>query len=633
MRRILCYLLCLLPVIAGGLLDASTSSALVVKDSAAPGSPDIGLALAAPDTSASLPQTVSTVSGATPCTDPSLLRYPDLWFQGAQDELPSTALCWNGGTVMHEQDTYAFTWDPDRMYWETTRDYVEQFLQDVAAGSGSLTSPYSVISQYADSAGRPSTTTYGGGCIDYGPTGGFSCDIGGETSSGDGGTDYPTGQATCAASGLNQFAEQPNGTFGPPDPTNGVCVTDASIRAELQEMVPRMKLPVSQNSLVAVLLPPGVQVCLDSTTTSTDQVCSAEANSTAEASFCSYHSEVLVGGVTIAYVVQPWTAGWQTPTGCDDPGLPSIPSDPSATQLATDVGARLVSPLSQAQIASIVNPDFTGWFASDGAEINDNGCSPLGDQLDAATIGASGQNPYFLQHEFNDAGAIQSDPNAPRCAGQVTLIPSFVAPSPVNAGDIVQLDGSTTVSTLLVPSENYVWKFSDGTTLYGPSVEHAFTRAGNYKVDLTVTDLGGNTQTDKQMITVLGPSGTSGTTKPAAPRFSLRLQLMPQSLKRMLRHGLAMALYSSVPAAGVAEISIPRAAARKAHLRAKRGADVTIGRGTIAGVAEGTTSLDIHISRATARKLAHLHRVTMTIRVTLVDAAGGRAKIDVAGRY
>jgi hypothetical protein len=70
----------------------------------------------------------------------------DPWLS-AELVLPSFGLCWQGGTigaVMHGNDTFALTWDPNRSYWAGTRYYVEQFLRDVADGSGTLTSPYDV---------------------------------------------------------------------------------------------------------------------------------------------------------------------------------------------------------------------------------------------------------------------------------------------------------------------------------------------------------------------------------------------------------------------------------------------------------------------------------------------------------
>ena len=41
-------------------------------------------------------------------------------------------LCYHGGSVLTSNETYVLTWDPDRRYWATTRQYVEQFLSDVA---------------------------------------------------------------------------------------------------------------------------------------------------------------------------------------------------------------------------------------------------------------------------------------------------------------------------------------------------------------------------------------------------------------------------------------------------------------------------------------------------------------------
>ncbi len=572
---------------------------------------------------------VSVVTSNGSCTDPWLSS--DL-------TLPADGLCYHGGPVMHGNETFALTWDPVRRYFSGTRDYVEQFLRDVADGSGTLTSPYAVTGQYADgiadtkdpsnSTGRAENASiYGGGCIDYGNPGGFTCNFADTNGSGMG-QNYPATN-TCPVSGTNQYVEQLDGSFVPGP--NDICITDADVRGEVAAMVPQLRGQFTSGywPTVVVLTPPGVEVCLDSTGAD----CSANSNSAV--GFCSYHSHIVTDGVDVAYVVQPWTAGWTSSTGCDDLGVPAIPSPFTAAQLDTGVGARLVSPLSQSQIAAIVDPDLNGWSALDGSEVDDNGCVPLPASLDTTTVGSSAQNPYFLQREFNNAGVIETDPIAPSCTGQVILQPAFVVPSTVDVGDVVQFDGSTTESTLIVPKENYAWSFGDGSgqSAVGPSVEHGFTKAGTYTVTLTVTDRGGNTAKLTQPITVLGPAGKPVSTKPSTPKLTVRVQLMPRGLKRMLRHGLAMELYSSLPAAGTATISIPRAAARRAHIRTKRGSAVTIGRGTITGVAQGMTSLDIHIARATAHKLGRLHRVTMTIRVTLVDAAGSRVRVDVAGRY
>ena len=132
-----------------------------------------------------------------------------------------------------------------------------------------------------------------------------------------------------------------------------------------------------------------------------------------------------------AYVVLPWTAD----TGCDEPQLP-VQSDP-----AVDAGTRLVSPLSAGEIAAITNPGLNGWYALDGNEMDDNAiadnginpgnCVPRGTKADKVSLGSSGQNPYYLQPESNNAGAIETDPYAPACALGNMLLPRFVVPSPI----------------------------------------------------------------------------------------------------------------------------------------------------------------------------------------------------------
>jgi hypothetical protein len=293
-----------------------------------------------------------------------------------------------------------------------------------------------------------------------------------------------------------------------------------------------------------------------------------------------------------------------------------------------------VSPLSQAHIASIVNPALNGWYALDGSEINDNGdratglyCRPLpGQTIDKVTVGTSSQNPYFLQREYNNAGALESDPNAPGCAPSVTLAPAFIVPSPVNPGDLVEFDGSTTASTLMVHKSDYHWNFGDGSTGVGPSVAHIYAKGGSYAVTLTVTDRGAYTRSLTQTIVISGGSG-----QPSGSPFA-RLRLLPQSLRSVLRHGIAARLSSSEAAAGITTISITHDAARRAHIRLGHGPRVAVGRGTFS-VKAGTVTLHLRLSKAMAAKLKHLRHVTLTVRLALVAANGDHFTIDAAGRY
>jgi hypothetical protein len=572
---------------------------------------------------------IQAVTSSPPCSDPWL----SLDLGGPL--MSSTGLCWHGGAVIHSNETFDLAWDPLRRDWATTRDYVEQFLRDVANGSGTLTSPYAVTTQYKDATGRAGNASlYGGGCIDYGIRGGSTCQFGNSNGTGPGNSYPPNG---CPVTGTNQFHQELSGAFD--SVANDVCLTDAQLKGELATMIAQEGLvghtQPGYTPLLVLQTPPGVETCLDAGGT----LCSA--NGASAARFCSYHSQVDVGGTQVAYVVQPWTASWTHPTGCDEPDAPVIPLNPPAQTLATDIGIRLVSPLSQGQLAAIVNPGLNGWFALDGSEINDNGypngCVPFGNGLDSVTVGSIG---YLLQREFNNAGVIESDPNAPACTPSVSLSPTFVVPSAANPGDVVEFDGSKTVSTLIVPNGNYLWDFGDGTSAVGPSVVHSYAKGGTYAVRLTVIDRGGNVSSLSQTINVLGPtgqpvsppSGSPGVHAPS-PGLLARIQLMPQGLRAVLRQGVAIQVSSNEPADGIATISISRNAARRAHIRPGRGATVVIGRGTVSGIKDGTVQLYVRLSRAMAAKLRRLRHVTLTARFALVAARGDHLAIVAAGRY
>jgi hypothetical protein len=598
------------------LCTAGTAGAVVV-DPAAAGQPSVtfpndqsnyvGVALL-PGTSSDLAtaQIPTVVTGGT-CSDPWLSS--DL-------AMSSGGLCWhNGGNVVHANETFALTWDQYRSYWSMTRNYVEQFLRDVADGSGTLTSPFAETGQYRDANGRAANNSvYAGGCIDYGAVGGSACQLGNTSGSG-AGHDYPASGCTATGS-LNGVS-------------NTVCLTDAQLGGEVATLVTQTgllaKLKPGYQPVVDLLLPSGVEACVDGS----GALCSVGSNAAAQ--LCSFHSHVNVGGTDVTYVVQPWTIN----SNCDEPGLPPLGSDPTALDISIDAGRRLVSPLSQGQMATLTDPDMNAWFAPDGSEVNDNGgCVPLPRQLDQVTVGSSLQNPYWLQREFNNASVIASDPFVMQCTPGVTLSPAFVVPSAINAGDQVQFDGSNTASTLIVPSASYLWDFGDGTTAVGPSVVHSFKQGGNYTVTLTVVDRGGNVRALSQAVSVLGSAGKTITAPSnGAQPLKARLQLLPQSFRAMLHNGVAIRVTSNQRADGFVSVSIGRSAARRAHLRIGRGASVVIGRGTVSGINKGTVVLHMRVTRATAAKLLKLGHLTLSIQLSLMAAGRNHLTIDAAGHY
>ncbi len=557
---------------------------------------------------------VPVVTSGGSCQDPQLASEPEFG-----TTLPTSALCLHdlnagdGDTVLPKNETFAMTWDPNRWGWSTTRNTLEQFLSDVAAGSGAdatqqMSSPFSLTGQYTDVLGHRAAynSKYGGACVDLGNPGGYTCRYG-QTSGSGLGNDYPSGDPTrnCTAGG-----------------SNSVCLTDAAIQQEITFFANTTSFQshtqAGYQPLVVMMVPRGVEVCLDSS----GKLCSAGSNATAQ--FCSYHGYDLINGVRVAYVVQPWTAH----TGCDQPSIKPLPTNPPPTtvQVEQDAADRMESPLSAGLIAAIVNPWLNGWYAEDGSEINDNpyldnmnGCQPLGAPYDSVTVGTGS---YTLQREFNNGSTISLEPNALACAPWAVLIPAFVAPSPISAGDVVMFDGTGTNTNVVVPNHGYWWSFGDGTSAVGPSVEHAYRSAGTYTVQLITIDRGGNINTLSQKVTVLGSStgtGTGGGGKTGSSGLQVKVALPPQSFAKFINAGLSVNVTSNARADGIVRLVISRRAAKRAHMKiAGQAQFLVIGQGTVAGLIKaGKVTLHIHLSHATVAKLRKLGFLTVTVKLTL----------------
>ncbi len=98
----------------------------------------------------------------------------------------------------------------------------------------------------------------------------------------------------------------------------------------------------------------------------------------------------------------------------------------------------------------------------------------------------------------------------------------------------------------------------------------------------------------------------------------MRLQLSPQSLKSVLRSGIALQVHSNKVANGILTVSISRAEAKRAHIKVGRGATVVIARGTTAGIKNGVSFLRLHLPRKVAAKLKKLRHATFSVRLSLV---------------
>ena len=147
---------------------------------------------------------------------------------------------------MHANETFAVTWDPHRLDWQTTRNYVEQFLKDVADGSScaerqlrrcprrtrspvSTTTPAAVPATSSATAAAAWTSA---SRVD--PRASLQSAV----ATGPGHND--ANGSDCPVSGTNYFWQDPSGAWG--TNANAYCITDDQIRTEVSQMVSDMGL-------------------------------------------------------------------------------------------------------------------------------------------------------------------------------------------------------------------------------------------------------------------------------------------------------------------------------------------------------------------------------------------------------
>lgn len=153
-----------------------------------------------------------------------------------------------------------------------------------------------------------------------------------------------------------------------------------------------------------------------------------------------------------------------------------------------------------------------------------------------------GNGHYYLNTGFDLAAFTFSYPGVPCITGS-QLQPQFTAPNPVNAGELVGLDGMESTITQNAGTKypasgepsptypTYTWDFGDGSpTVTGlapgapsgnspqdfpceapwtapcaASTFHSYQYGGTYMVTLTVKDVGGNLASTTRELTVVGP--------------------------------------------------------------------------------------------------------------------------------
>ncbi|HET7378732.1 MAG TPA: hypothetical protein VFJ24_01700, partial [Gaiellales bacterium] len=212
----------------------------------------------------------------------------------------------------------------------------------------------------------------------------------------------------------------------------------------------------------------------------------------------------------------------------------------------------IVNQIAVEQQNTVTDPLLDGWQDSAGSEVTDEcrnsfftatGDSTANPLTRAGTLSnqSLGEGRYYLNDAYNLAASRLPYPGVP-CMNDVSLVPKFTSPNPVNAGEVVGFDGMESNITLdaaigFTPAGAeqpnyavYTWNFGDGSppvTGYAPgaatqnsagspcnqpwvspcaaSTFHTYEYGGTYEVTLTVTDVGGHTAAIAKAITVIGP--------------------------------------------------------------------------------------------------------------------------------
>jgi hypothetical protein len=362
-----------------------------------------GSALAATNTSsqatagcvthASAPVRTVHLSGIIPAA-PSTVACQAANPGAGQNAIEDPPLIWHGGAVMGTAETGPVVITP--IFWTpqsqpmapSYMSLLSQYINDVAAASGSTSNVFSILTEYFGSDGQNVYNIQAGTPItDTNPLPKNGCKLNSEDTKGI----YADGSGYDA------------------------CLTDAQVQAEANSVVAAQKLPINLSHIYVVYLPKAVEACLSSgVTTNTQkgqQACTI--NYQPSAVFCAYHSQAPNG---LEYANMPFpiylsATGFTCGSNARRAGFGGIQSPNNNPDADT-----VISPTSHETSELITNPDnngltASGWYDAAGFEIGDE-CNFVYGPVQ----GAKGQffnqvingHDYLTQEEFSNASFFAS---------------------------------------------------------------------------------------------------------------------------------------------------------------------------------------------------------------------------------
>jgi PKD repeat protein len=407
-------------------------------------------------------------------------------------------LLYEGGPVMHSDNTHVIYWDPNSEFTATTKGIVGSFFTNVAHDSGPASNVFAVAGQYTDSTGNAAyNSTFGGALIDTNA--------------------YPTSGCTVPKTGLSD-----------PGPYTE-CLFDEQLQQQLTTFIDEQKLPVGPTQLYFLLLPHKVATCVEAEEEG-EQVCSNNF-------FCAYHSYIAPGTASeIIYADIPFSLlDSGDAKGCQDDGNSGIqqpnPDNAGGKNTETRFADVALKYISHEYIEAATDPLLNAWFDANGLEIGDkcNGVTPdeeedgIGYDKNAflPTLGGSagsddlfnqsiGTGSYYLQSEWDNA--------AKAC---------LMKPLALSAAEFTPTSASTTVGSTVnfkgsatdpYGQLDFAWTFGDGGTGTGSSPNHTYAAPGSYTVTMTPKDaLTGSTATPVEHTVTVSKSPQTITFTSAAP--------------------------------------------------------------------------------------------------------------------
>ncbi len=344
------------------------------------------------------------------------------------DDLP-----YGGGRVLHSNLTHPIFWAPAGSGLTFDPGYeslIDTFLTDVAANSHKTTNTFSLTGQYHDSKGPAAyDSTYAGAVVDTDPL-------------------PPNG---CTEPGLT-------------GPGWTVCLTDAQLQTEIEQVVADNHLPTTGGNVYFMITPNGFGSCTGGGPSSCALGGSADG-------YCGYHSET---SNRILYAVIPYNA---VPPHCrsDNPRPNASTADPT------------LSTISHEQMEMITDPDGNAWVDGAGNEAADLCLTSFGPIVGGR--GDEGWNEsidgghFYLQELWSNA----SNACEPRAKPDALSFDAVHDPGPDRVVAFTAR-GSDPQGRLV----SFNWSFGDGVAGVGRRVSHLYALPGPYRVMLRTTDNWGN---------------------------------------------------------------------------------------------------------------------------------------------